>query len=122
MERFAIRTDLETRSLLNASQDETGRPGSWHALLGLPRDAQVVAVVSLPCGQPAGSHEATRLLISYRLPEPEPERAMLPIDWHAMLDARGRPVDGTGRLIRHDPNVHPHGGRCGECGRPVVGR
>lgn len=109
MERFAIRTDLETRSLLNASQDETGRPGSWHALLGLPRDAQVVAVVSLPCGQPAGSHEATRLLISYRLPEPEP------YDWPPDELEHRRPR-------RHDPNVHPHGGRCGECGRPVVGR
>jgi hypothetical protein len=116
VERFAIRTDLDTRSLLNASQDETGRPGSWHALLGLPRDAQVVAVVSLPCGQPAGSHEATRLLISYRLPEPE--RATFPIDWHAMLDARGRPVDGAGRLLRNGWAASV----CNACGHPSVDR
>jgi hypothetical protein len=31
---------------------------------------------------------------------PEPDRATLPINWHDQLDARGRPVDSIGRLIK----------------------
>jgi hypothetical protein len=117
MERFVIHESMGPVPLLDAStMHKGGGPGNWHAL-GVPENAQVVAVTTLPMGPPVpGSHDAFRLLISYRLPEPEPDRAMLPIDWHSMLDARGRPVDGTGRLLP------PQRGRCGECGRPVAGR
>lgn len=38
-----------------------------------------------------------------------PSRPELPIDWHSQVDARGRPVDGAGRLIPSARQDRPGG-------------